>query len=179
MFEPFGHLRHVLLSQLIIRLLWVLFSLLFGRLVHGHPGEEDDNLLPEVLAEHALEDLDHSQERAVETRVLAVDSDDKEIDKVAAILQFENQLGDDLGIVILVGVVKADGVNQGEGPLLVLVEKKHRRRWSSGCKTSPQPTQGRDQRHGPLQRVHCTVSSFQCPSSRSPRSSYVRCRPGY
>ena len=54
---------------------------------------------------------------------MAVGSDDEEDDKVASVCQFKHQLRNYLGIVILVRVVKTDGVNQRHGLALVLVEE--------------------------------------------------------
>ena len=85
---------------------------LYLLLVHGNSGEDDTALSPKCIAEHLPEYLEHGYQRPVHARRLAVDGDDEEVNLVAFVHELVDQLGNDLGVGVIVGVIESDGVNQ-------------------------------------------------------------------
>ena len=56
---------------------------------------------------------------------MAIDSDDKEVNLVAVVDELVHQLGNDLGVGVIVGVIKSNGVDQRDQPLRVALKGKY------------------------------------------------------
>ena len=56
--------------------------------------------------------LKHGYQRPVHARTLAVNGDDEEVNLVAVVLELVHQLGDDLGVGVIVGIIESNGVDQ-------------------------------------------------------------------
>ena len=68
---------------------------------------------------------EHGHQWPVHARTLAVDGNDKEVNLVAVVDELVHQLGNDLGVGVIVGVIKSNGVDQRDQPLRVALKGKY------------------------------------------------------
>ena len=78
-------------------------------------------LPPKTLSEHPFEDPKHSDQGGVQSGVLPVDGDDKEVDMVAVAFESNYQLGDDVSIRVIWGIIKSYCVDEAKDQYVSII----------------------------------------------------------
>ena len=77
-------------------------KLFFALLIHLEFGEDNDDLPPEPLSKHSLEDFNHLDQIFVHSGVITIDHEEEEINMVTVVPESDHQLRYDAVLFISV-----------------------------------------------------------------------------